>query len=368
MKMKKVLVLTLAIPLALMACGGGGSSSSVPSTGLSASTTAVNKTSGSFKVGFATREITNDFNRNIIEGAQKIIEEAGGTMTVADANADVQKHNENIENLINSGIDGLIIELGDAQQLAPVMLRAQARGIPVVTTAITSHIPGTLTDVCGDSPMLGTLATEALLNSVGYQGDIYIVWVPGAPLLESYKRMFSAIVAGHSGIRVHEVPAEHNPGKVQSQIEDILTANPQKGSIAGIFSAYDMLISAGNEAIRRAGRDEIKVVSIDGDRIGFQMLFQEGSPFIATVIQDSKQIGLTAGEILTSVIQGTLDPVDIPPMTFVHSYVATRKNGVAAAELTWGEGFWEDAQIDKNDVIARYPQTEAVEIINSVVP
>jgi ABC-type sugar transport system substrate-binding protein len=368
-QMKKFSILFLILPLVLMACGGKSSDANAgtvePTAGSGGAKSSV---SGAFKIGFATREITNDFNRNIIDGARNIIEAAGGTMIVADANTDVQKHNENIENLINSGIDGLLIELGDVQQLAPIMARAQAKGIPVVTTAITAHVPGTLTDVCGDSPMLGTLATEALLASVGYQGDIYVVWVPGAPLLESYKRMFSAIVAGHPGIRVHEVPAEHNPGKVQSQIEDILTANPRKGSIAGIFSAYDMLISAGNEAIRRAGRDEIKLVSIDGDRIGFQMLFQEGSPFIATVIQDSKAIGKTAGELIVGVLNGSVDPASIPAMTFVGSYVATRKNGVAAAELIWGESFWSDTQIDKNDVIARYPQTEPVLELRSVVP
>jgi ABC-type sugar transport system substrate-binding protein len=321
-----------------------------------------------FRVGFACREITNDFNRNIIEGAQNIIENAGGTMTVADGNADVQKHNENIENLINSGIDGLIIELGDVQQLTPLMAKAQAKGIPVVTTAITAHVPGTITDVCGDSYLQGALATKALLAAIGFEGDIYCVWVPGAPLLESYKRVFEAICAGFPGIRIHEVPAEHNPAKVQTQIEEILTANPEKGSIAGIFSTYDMLITGGNEAIRRAGRDEIKVVSIDGDRIGFQMLFQEGSPFIATVISDTKTIGKTAGEIIVGAISGSLSQDTVAPMTYVTTYVATRKNGVAAAELYWGEGFWEESQLDKEDILARFPQTDEVVLVRSTVP
>ena len=45
------------------------------------------------------------------------MEAAGGTLVVADAQTDPRKHNENIENLINSGVDGLIIQLGDAQRL-----------------------------------------------------------------------------------------------------------------------------------------------------------------------------------------------------------------------------------------------------------
>ena len=54
-----------------------------------------------------------------------MIEDAGGSVVIADAQADVQKHNENIENLINSGIDGLIVHLGDPEQMAPLMEEAE---------------------------------------------------------------------------------------------------------------------------------------------------------------------------------------------------------------------------------------------------
>jgi ABC-type sugar transport system substrate-binding protein len=237
-----------------------------------------------------------------------------------------------------SGIDGLVVQLGDVQQLAPIMARANSRVIPVVTTAIGSHVPNTITDVGGDNPLLAILATESLLAAVGYAGDIYVVWVPGAPLLETRKRILEAVCADHPGIRIHEVPAEHNPAKVQAQIEDILTANPTKGSITGIFGTYDDLVSGASEAIRRASRDEIKLVVVDGDRVAFQMLFQDGSPFVATVVQDSISIGRIAGETIIGVLNGTINPDSVPPMSMAQGYVASRKNGVAAAEKYWGLG------------------------------
>ncbi len=323
---------------------------------------------GPYKVGIAVREITNDFNRDINDNAQAVIEAAGGEVVIADANADFQKHNENIENLINSGIDGLIIQLGDAQQLAPITAVAQSRGIPVVTCAVGSPVPNTLTDINGDNPLMSILATNALLSGIGYQGDVYIVWVPGAPLLETRKRIFEAVCKDHPGIRLHEVPAEHNPAKVQAQIEDILTANPDPGSIAGIFGTYDMLVSGANEAIRRAGRDEIKVLGIDGDRIAFQMLFQEGSPFVATVVQDVPSIGRLAGEIILGVLDKKIDPATVNPQTAANCYVATRKNGVAAAEMRWSASFWDDVMLDKDEVIAANPQTDKVLVAYPTVP
>jgi ABC-type sugar transport system substrate-binding protein len=367
--MKRIL-LVLAVLALLSACGGEkkGETTATPNADSGPAVVRSGGSDGAYKIGFATREITNDFNRDIITNAQVVIEAAGGSMTIADANADFQKHNENIENLINSGIDGLLVQLGEPDQLAPIMARAKARGIPVVTTAMGSPVQNTLTDVNGDNPLLSTLAADALLSAVGYQGDIYIVYVPGAPLLETRRRIFQAICADHPRIRLHDVPAEHNPAKVQTQIEEILTANPNKGSIAGIFGTYDQLIAGANEAIRRAGRDEIKIVSIDGDRIAFQMLFQDGSPFVTTVVQDVPSIGARAAEILLGVLNGTIDPATVPAQTPANGYVATRKNGVAAAELRWTESFWNDVQLDKNAVESSFPQTETVLVMYPTVP
>ncbi|WP_158813171.1 substrate-binding domain-containing protein, partial [Methylocapsa sp. S129] len=131
------------------------------------------------RIGMASREITNDYNRGIIAGAQKVIEAAGDTMIVANGEADPRKHNENIENLINSHVDGLIIQLGDAQQLAPEVAKAKAAGIPVVTTSVGAHTEGALTEVGGDEDLMATLMTRALLSSIDYTGNVYVVWVPG---------------------------------------------------------------------------------------------------------------------------------------------------------------------------------------------
>ena len=324
---------------------------------------------GSFKVGIAAREITNDYNRNIVSASQKMIEDAGGSVVIADAQADVQKHNENIENLINSGIDGLIVHLGDPEQMAPLMEEAEKKGIPVITNGVGSPVAHTIGDVNGDDPLMATLASDALLASIGYAGDVYVVWVPGAPLLETRKRIFEAVAADYPDVKIHEVPAEHNPAKVQTQIEEILTANPDEGSIAGIFGTYDQLVSGASEAIRRAGRgQEIKMVAIDGDVLGFQMLFQEDSPFISTVVMDTESIGKQSAELLLGVMDGSVDPKTISPKIPASCYVATRKNGVEAAEMKWGKNFWEDAGLVKEDVEKQFPKKEDVIVALPSIP
>ena len=317
------------------------------------------------KIGIAAREITNDYNRDIIAGAEKVLKEAGAEVVVTDGGADPRKHNENIESLINSGVAGIVVQLGDAQQLAPVVAKATAAGIPVVTTSIGSKTEGVLADVGGDDALMSAMVSRALLSSIDYKGDVYVFWVPGAPILETRKRILQAMVADYPQVKLHEVPTEHSAARVQAQMEDILTANPEPGSVAAVWGAYDLLVSGAVEAVRRNDRMEIKIASIDGDRVGFQMLLDEESPFVATVVQDVPRIGSLAAEILLKGIGGEKE---FPSTLFTDAWLATHANGVASAEKRWGEGIWDEMSIPRADVEGRWEQNGDLIVVHPILP
>ncbi|MBS9722063.1 substrate-binding domain-containing protein [Tianweitania sp. BSSL-BM11] len=317
------------------------------------------------KIGIAAREITNDYNRDIIAGAEKALKAAGAEVVVTDGGADPRKHNENIESLINSGVSGIVVQLGDAQQLAPVVAKANAAGIPVVTTSIGSKTEGVLADVGGDDALMSAIVSRALLSSIDYKGDVYVFWVPGAPILETRKRILQAMVADYPQVKLHEVPTEHSAARVQAQMEDILTANPEPGSVAAVWGAYDLLVSGAVEAVRRNDRNEIKIASIDGDRVGFQMLLDEESPFVATVVQDVPRIGSLAAEIL---LKGMAGETDFPSTLFTDAWLATHANGVASAEKRWGAGIWDEMSIPREDVEERWEQNGELIVVHPILP
>jgi ABC-type sugar transport system substrate-binding protein len=365
------LVLALAVSCKKEPPSGAqsGASTNAPAQGTASGAQAAGQTvQKAWKVGFAAREMAAESNEMMADSARRVIEAAGGTMVLADANADLQKHNENIENLVNSGIDGLFVLLGDVPHLTAPIQYAKSKGVPVVTLMITANVPGSVTDVCANSPIMASLASNALMDAIGFKGDVYIVWVPGAPWLEGHKRILEAVAAGQPDVRLHEIPAEHNAVKVQAQIEQLMTANPAKGSIAGIFGAYDMLISGAVEAVRQAGRTEIKMVSCDGDRIAFQELFEENSPYVACAGYSGIDVGTRAGEILLKAMNGSLKDGDVAAITYASGYLATRRNGVATVEKYWGENFWADTEMDKADVIRRYPQTQDMLAVTPLSP
>jgi ribose transport system substrate-binding protein len=317
------------------------------------------------RIGLASREIVNDANRDINDAARRVVEAAGATLIVADGQADPRKHNENIENLINSRVDGLIIQLGDPQQLAPVVAKAIKAHIPVATIIVGSPVAGALTEVGGDQALMGEMVGRALLSSINYEGDVYMFSVPGAPVLETRKRMLEAMAKDYPKVRLHDVPTEHSVAKVQSQMEDILTANPNPGSIAAVWGGYDLLVSGAVQAIEQAGRNEIKVASIDGDQIGFKMLMDKKGPFVATVVQDVPRMGTLAAQTVLAAIKGQNN---FPLTTFTDAWLTTRNNVAKSAELRYGKGVWDMLKISRGDVEAGNPQTDDVVVVHPTLP
>lgn len=318
---------------------------------------------GDMKVGIAAREITNDYNRDIIEGAQTLFEEGGAEVNVTNAQGDATKQIDDIESLINSGINVLVIHLGDPTQLKPVVKKATDKDITVVTAGVGSKIEGAIADIGGDEYLMAEMSSRALLDSINYSGDIYAFWVPGAPLLETRIRILEAMVADYPDVKLHKEPTEHSPAAVQSQMQTILTANSEEGSIAGVWGAYDQLSSGAVQAIESAGRSEIKVVAIDGDRATFQMLFTEGGAFQATVVQDAGLIGTLAAQAAIDVRAG-----EEVGQTLTSAWVATRNNGIEAAEARYGEGIWEELDLDPEQLTSTFPQDQDVVTMTPISP
>lgn len=319
---------------------------------------------GPLKVGIAAREIVNDYNRDIIAGADETFRAAGATVTTTNAGGDATKHINNIQTLVNSGINVLLIELGDPAQLSPVVAQAREKGIVVVTAGVGSTVEGAVSDVGGDEDLMAEMMSRSLLDAMDYRGDLYAFWVPGAPLLETRLRILQAMVADYPQVKLHLQPSDFSPARVQSQMQAVLTANPDKGSIAGVWGAYDQMTSGAVQAIQQANRPEIAVAAIDGDRATFPMLYAPNSPFVATVVQNAQLIGTLAARAALDARDGK----SVAPNIFTTAWVATRHNGIAAAEQRYGAGIWADVKLDKDQIAQQWPQTQQVVVMQPVSP
>ena len=309
-----------------------------------------------WEIGLASREILNDYDRGIIEGARQIVEAAGGSLIVADGHDDVRKHIDNITNLITRGVKGIIVSLGDVEQLVSVFEKAQKAGIPVVTNSIGQTTPGALCDVTGDDEFMTVVLARQLITDIKAKGKVYIISPPGAPILETRVRIMKAFLSGYNGVQVAEVvPTQQSVAYTLNVMQNILTANPNPGDIAAVFVTFDLIGSGAVQAIINAGREkDIKVYAIDGDEIGFQMLFDKEGPFRATISQDVVQVGRICAEYLLKAMDGKAD--EVPYSANPDVALASKTDlafAVKRAKAKWGDDCLTRWGIDENTLLQK---------------
>jgi hypothetical protein len=106
------------------------------------------------------------------------------------------------------------------------------------------------------------------------------------------------------------------------------------------------------------------VTSIDGDRATFSMLYAPNSPFVATVVQNAQLIGQLAGQAALDGRSGK----PVPPSIFTTAWVATRNDGIAAAEKRYDPGIWAEIKLDRAEAESRWPQNQDVVVVQPVNP
>lgn len=307
-------------------------------------------------VGIACREIVNDYNRGVIAGVKKVIEAAGGEVIITDAQTDIRKHIDNVSNLITRGVNGIIVMLGDPEQMASVFQKANKAGIPVVTTTFGKTTPGALCDVAADDVTMTKILTKQILADIHEKGKVFVVSVPGAPVLETRVRVFKEILSGYKDIKLADVvPTQHSVPYTLNVMQNLLTANPNPDDITAVFVTYDQIASGAVQAIKNANRSkDIKVYAIDGDAIGYQMLFDKQGPFYGTISQNSADTGEKAAEMLMKALNG--QKKDIPSIVYPNVSLISKTDfpaAIAVAKKKWGTDAMKQLGVDEKELLKK---------------
>lgn len=108
--------------LTLTACGSGSGSDSAGSG------------SGSVKVGLITKTDTNPFFVKMKEGAEKAAKESGAQLISSAGKFDGDNAGQvtAVENMVASGVKGILITPSDSKAIVPALEKARAKGIMVI--------------------------------------------------------------------------------------------------------------------------------------------------------------------------------------------------------------------------------------------
>ncbi|MCJ8141213.1 ABC transporter substrate-binding protein [Falsirhodobacter halotolerans] len=242
------------------------------------------------KIGMSFQEMNNPYFVSMQEALNEAATSIGAEVVVTDAAHDVAKQISDIEDMLQQGIDILLINPTDSAGVEAAVQMAKAQDVIVV--AVDAQANGPVDTFVGSKNRdAGYMSCKYLADELGGEGEVAILdGIPVVPILQRVEGCKAALEE-FPGIQLVDTQNGRQDRSVAlGVVENMIQSKP---NLAGIFSVNDGGAMGALAAIQGSGRD-IKLTSVDGAPEAVQAI-AEGGPFIETTAQfprDQVRVGL----------------------------------------------------------------------------
>jgi ABC-type sugar transport system substrate-binding protein len=259
-----------------------------------------------FKIGFAIWSLHNPYFVLMRDVSDAIAKAYGGTVVFLDAHGDAATQLGQVEDLVNSHVDGIIISPTDSVSLVPAVEAANQAGIPVVTVDNSIYggkIAGTF---IANNYAAGRGAAEVMAQKLGGEGNIVVLDLPMAESARSRVTALYDMLKANPKISVlaQQNCADKDCGR--DIMENWLTRFGDK--IDAVFTINEPGAIGAMSAVDTAGlKGKIFAVTVDGMREGIAKQ-KEGMDIEAIGEQFPQTQAEMATKLLISIIRGKSVP------------------------------------------------------------
>ncbi|MBN8234146.1 ribose ABC transporter substrate-binding protein RbsB [Halobacillus kuroshimensis] len=257
-----------------------------------------NKNPEDIKIGLSVSTLNNPFFVSMKDGVEQEAEAQGMDVVVVDAQNDAAKQVSDVEDLIQQGVDVLLINPTDSSAVSTAVQSANSLGIPVVTLDRSSEKGEVATLVSSDNAKGGRMAAEYIVEQLGEDAKVAeLEGVPGASATRERGSGFHTVADEQLNVTAKQT-ANFDRTEGLNTMENILQGNPD---LEAVFAHNDEMALGAYQAIQSSGRD-VLVVGFDGNEDAMTSI-QNGN-LSATVAQQPEQIGSLAVQAGADVLQG----------------------------------------------------------------
>jgi len=198
--------------------------------------------------------------------AESYAKELGVDITVVSADDDVQKQNNDINDLISSGIDALILNPMNTDGVATGIQACKDAGIPVITVDRMAS-SGATAAIVRDNKKMGNIVGEALLKTLGGKDNakgtiLELQGTSGDQVMMDRRDGFEEAFKDASGIKiVQSAYCDYERAKAITAAQDLIQANTD---IVAVYGHNDDMALGGMQACQEAGLKDVKICGVDG--------------------------------------------------------------------------------------------------------
>ncbi|SEN54651.1 monosaccharide ABC transporter substrate-binding protein, CUT2 family [Paracoccus alcaliphilus] len=242
------------------------------------------------KIGMTFQEMNNPYFVSMQEALNEAAADLGADVVVTDAGHDVAKQISDVEDMLQQGIDILLLNPTDSAGIEAAVHAAKAQDVIVV--AVDANANGPVDTFVGSKNRdAGYLSCKYLAEALGGEGDVAILdGIPVVPILQRVEGCKAALEEFDGINLVTTQNGRQDRSVALGVVENMIQSH---ANLAGIFSVNDGGAMGALAAIQGSGRD-IKLTSVDGAPEAVQAI-ADGGPFIETTAQfprDQVRVGL----------------------------------------------------------------------------
>lgn len=256
-------------------------------------------------IGVVVPDLSRSFFTEVVTGIDEAASAAGYHLLLCNTREDPSREDSEIQTLIGSQVDGLIIASAHAPSENEVWRELRRTGVPFVLVDRffrDTHFVG------GDDEQIGFIATKHLIQ----QGYERIAHIRGPNVMTAIGRLKGYTQALHRhNMRVRRayiVEAQYHDETGGSEAAYKLLSLPD--SPDAIFAASDPIAIGALESLQQRGLripEDFGLIGVGNVRYG-----QYLSVPLSTVDQQRQEIGKKAGAMLVDLITGRANPRALP--------------------------------------------------------
>ncbi|WP_126428606.1 sugar ABC transporter substrate-binding protein [Brevibacillus marinus] len=334
--MKKIIRSLLALTLmgTLVACGANqGQETNSASNSNPAASTSGETGSGKLKIGMSNSILSIDFFVALKQGVEQGAAKHGFELINTNANGDAAKQVADIEDLIQKGVDAIIVNPQDVDAIVPAIEKANQANIPVIALDRGASAGKLLSFIETDNVEMGRKAADFIAEKLKerygeYKGNVVeLEGLLGSTAARDRGKGFNEqMKEKYPNIKIiARQAADFNQEKALNVMTNILQANPQIDAVFGHND--DNTVGAAN-AIDQAGRfkpigdkEHIIIIGIDGTRQAIQAI--KDGRIDATI----SQVPIEMGELAVDYIkQALVDKKPVEEHTYTRNFLVTKEN------------------------------------------
>jgi ribose transport system substrate-binding protein len=261
------------------------------------------------RVGFSVSTLKNPFFIELKRGVEEKAAERDIELITLDALDNPAKQLSDVEDLLERGIDVLLINPCDSDAVVPAVKAANRAHVPVICLDRNSASGRVSCYIASDNVEGGRMAARYIVEKLNGKGDVVVLeGIPGTSAARERGKGFNEVISNHPNIRVlSSQPANFDRAEGMRVMSNLLQAYP---NIDCVFCQNDEMALGAIRAIEEAGREGIMVVGFDAISDALKCI-KEGK-MAATIQQQPVIMGNLGVENACRIVNGEKTDSYIP--------------------------------------------------------